>query len=179
MLFSLLQLLVLTLIFSASAALEEKTLSPRARIRRCVLEDKETLEAILRVIPQLCIFAIHVCDVPGYRGFRAGSREGGYQYNGRALETFYRHARHAFEEAFEDTSEEVRKSIAVRFRYLKYETERSEGGLLADVSEGRVLIGCDPFHELRQCSLEGIHAVSFGDRNTVVAVRFLLSYRKN
>lgn len=169
---SLLKLLTLTLILSASAALppEEKTLSPRARIRRCATQDKETLKAILRAIPQLCIFAINVCDVPGHRGFRAGTREGGYVYRGRALETFYRHARRAFEEAFEDTSEEVRKDVALRFRYLKYEAERSEGGLLADISEGRVMIGCDPFDELPQCRMAGTHAVSFDDRNLVVAV---------
>lgn len=94
------------------------------------------LKAILKVIPQLCIFAINICDGPGYRESRPGSLEGGYRYDGRALETFYTHTRRVFEETFEDTSEEVRKSIALYFRYLKHEAQRSEGGIFGDISEG-------------------------------------------
>lgn len=122
---------------SAYQTLDKTRLVPRARVLGCTPEQSDILKTILRAIPQLSLFAIRLDDTRNVQAPPVGTLGGGARYDEGSLRTFNHHARHAFTELFGD-SERARQTVTRRFRFLKYEAERSEGGVFGGTHEGRV-----------------------------------------
>lgn len=153
-----------------NTTLDKRILVSRAQITSCTSEQKDIIKTTLRDISQISIFAIRVANISNIPVTRASTREGGTRFPEQSLRAFDRHARPAFERVFWDFSEPVRRSVDIRFRNLKYETERSEGGIFGDIHEGRVNIRCDNDRITDECKINHLAASAFRDVDLVVIV---------
>lgn len=119
------------------------SLVPRARVENCTPAQNALLEETLKAIRQISIFAVRLANVHDITVSPAGTLDGGPSYDEEDLRVFYRYAREDLEDLAGGHWFEARRSIARRFRNLKWEAERSEGGVYGATSEGRALLLCD------------------------------------
>lgn len=126
--------------------LEDRHLIQRARIGRCEPEQRRFLQATLRIIVHLSSFAIRTADITRTRASQAD-----LGHDEERLRVFDHQARIAFQQRFVLYFESVRRDVSQRFRFLKYEAERSEGGVLENIHTGRVRLVCDNDRTTAEC----------------------------
>lgn len=148
-----------------------RSLTPRARIiEGCTPRQRSTIKSIIKDLSQLAIFGMQAANVGTLP--RAGTPQGGARFPEANMRAFERHLRPGFEDIFETYAPEVRHAVARRLRYLKYETDRTEGNVLGHANGGRLRLTCDNRLRNQICRQTEITIVSQNDQNLMTLVGF-------